>query len=253
MEEIAKGLVIGVGAGVTTAAILGAWRWFIRVRDRREQIPYIRDLIASQREKILSATDLPPYKPGGGPVPADCLRFVFFANFRALYLLRYLRERPRLRIRKCLPCKKILTDVDRAMTDLTLRERGIMPLGIAQSLFEKLQGLRWLRLPNRNEGIVASAGDLTSAGGRHWLATLPAKSQAQKLPVSVRTETGAHSRGGHFDDDRRSGGESVLRREVLTDEPVRGGRGMWRRVPSRDLAAGREECVDRSQEPIELA
>ena len=87
MEEIAKGLVIGVGAGVTTAAILGAWRWFIRVRDRREQIPYIRDLIASQREKILSATDLPPYKPGGGPVPADCLRFVFFRELQSALLV----------------------------------------------------------------------------------------------------------------------------------------------------------------------
>ena len=44
--DIAKGLIIGVGAGVTTAAILGARRWCIRRGERREQIPYIRNLIA---------------------------------------------------------------------------------------------------------------------------------------------------------------------------------------------------------------
>ena len=158
MEEIAKGLVIGVGAGVTTAAILGAWRWFIRVRDRREQIPYIRDLIASQRGKILSATDLPPYKPGGEPVPADCLRFVYFRELQSALLVALSSRATALTYKEVSSLQKILADVDRAMTDLTLRERGIMPLGIAQSLFETLQGLRWLRLPNRNEGTVASGG-----------------------------------------------------------------------------------------------
>ena len=158
MEEIAKGLVIGVGAGVTTAAILGAWSWLIRIRDRREQIPYIRDLIASQREKILSATDLPPFKPGGEPLPADCLRFVFFRELQSALLVALSSRATALSYKEVSSLQKILADVDRAMTDLPLRERGIMPLSIAQSLFEELHALKWLRLPDRSEGIVPSGG-----------------------------------------------------------------------------------------------
>ena len=158
MHEIVKGLVIGVGAGVTTAAILGAWHWLIRFRDRREQIPYIRDLIAGQREKILSATDLSPVKAGGEPVPADCLRFVFFRELQSALLVALSSRATALTYKEVSSLQKILADIDRVMTDLPLRERGIMPLSIAQSLFVELQGLSWLRLPDRSDGIVASSG-----------------------------------------------------------------------------------------------
>ena len=56
--EILKALIIGAAASLTATAILGLRNWCIRYRDRRDQIPYIGDLIASQMDRILSATDL---------------------------------------------------------------------------------------------------------------------------------------------------------------------------------------------------
>ena len=149
MQEIVKGLLVGVGAGVTTAAILGVWRWFIRFRDRREQIPYIRDLIASEMERILSATDLPHPAAGQGMVPADSIRFVFYRQLQSALLVALSSRATALTYKEVSALQKILADVDRAMTDLPLRERGIMPLTIAQSFYNELQILSWLKLPNR--------------------------------------------------------------------------------------------------------
>ena len=149
MQDIAEGLIIGVGAGVTTAAILGIWHWAIRWLHRREQIPYIRDLITTQRDRILSATDLPPLEPGQNPVPADHLRFVFFRELQSTLLVALSSRATALTYKEISSLQKILADVDRAMTDLPLRERLVFPLAIAQSFFGQLESLTWLRLPNR--------------------------------------------------------------------------------------------------------
>ena len=147
MLDIAKGLIIGVGAGVTTAAILGVWRWFIRFRDRRDQIPYIRDLIMMQAERILRANDLPPPAPGEASVPADRIRYVFFRELQSALLVAHSSRATALTYKEISSLQKILADIDRAMTDLTLRERGIMPLTLAQSFYDQLKALSWLRLP----------------------------------------------------------------------------------------------------------
>ena len=145
--DIAKGFIIGVGAGLTTAAILGLRSLFIRFLDRREQIPYIRNLITMQTERILSATDLPPPASGKEPIPADCLRFVFFRELQSALLVALSSRATALTYKEVSSLQKILADIDRAMTDLTLRERGILPLTLAQSFYKQLKALSWLRLP----------------------------------------------------------------------------------------------------------
>ena len=147
LQEIVKGLIVGVGASLTASAILGFRHWFIRYRDRREQIPYIRDIIASQRVKILSAIDLPPPSPGGDPIPADGLRFVYFRELQSALLVALSSRATALTYKEVSSLHKSLADIERAMTDLTLGERGIMPLTIAQSFFRSLQSLSWLGLP----------------------------------------------------------------------------------------------------------
>ena len=147
--DVAKGLIIGVGAGVTTAAILGVWHWSIRFRNRCEQIPYIRNLITTQVERILSATDLPPPAPGQGPVPGDRVRYVFFRELQSALLVALSSRATALTYKEIFSLQKILTDIDRTMTDLPLHERGILPLTIAQSFYEQLEALSWLGLPKR--------------------------------------------------------------------------------------------------------
>ena len=150
LQEIWKGLFIGVGAGVTTAAILGLWRWFIRFLDRREQITYIRDLIASQMERITSAIDVPPSQPGGEPIPADRVRFVYFREFQTVLPVVLTWRATALTYKEVSSLQRTLADVERTMTDLPLQKHGIFPLSIAQSLFERLQSLSWLGLPKKD-------------------------------------------------------------------------------------------------------
>lgn len=147
MQEIIEGLIIGVGAGVTTAAILGAWRWLIRYRDRREQIPYIRDLIANQIKRILSATDLPPLEPGMEKIPADCIRFVYVREFQSALLVALSSRATALTYQEVSSLQKVLADLERAMTDLPLRKRGVLPEAIARSYYDSFQKLSWLGLP----------------------------------------------------------------------------------------------------------
>ena len=149
MVDIVEGLIIGVGAGVTTAAILGIWRLFIRFRDRREQIPYIRNLITTQIDRILSATDLPSPTSGQESIPANSIRFVFFRELQSALLVALSSRATALTYQEVSSLQKILADIDRVITDLPLRKRGIMPLTIAQSFFEQLQALSWLGLPDK--------------------------------------------------------------------------------------------------------
>ena len=82
--NIVDGLIIGVGAGLTTALILGAWRLFSRWRDRGEQISYIRDLVAKQAEAMLTANHLPPPpEVGGEPIHADFIRYAIFCRLQS--------------------------------------------------------------------------------------------------------------------------------------------------------------------------
>ena len=118
-------------------------------RAPREQIPFFRNLITTQTERILSATDLPPPAPGQEPVPADCVRFVFFRELQSALLVALASRATALSYQEVFSLQTILADIDRAMNDLPLRERGIMPLPIAESFFNKLTALAWLGLPAR--------------------------------------------------------------------------------------------------------
>ena len=149
LVEILKGLLIGAGASLTATVILGLRSWLIRYRNRREQIPYIRDLLTSQMDRILSATDLPPYKPGAEPIAADRVRFAYFNELRTALLVALSSRATALTYKEVSSLHKIIADNDRIMTDLTLNERGIMPLARAQPFFASLQSLSWLGMPNK--------------------------------------------------------------------------------------------------------
>ena len=149
MENITEGLIVGVGAGVTTFAILGMWHLLIRWLKRREQIPYIRDLITNQRERILSATDILPSELGQNPIPADCVRFVFFRELQSALLVALSSRATALTYKEVSSLQNSLAEFDRVTTDLSLSESRVFPLAIAQSFFDQLESLTWLRLPNR--------------------------------------------------------------------------------------------------------
>ena len=80
-------------------------------------------------------------------IRADRLRFVFFRELQSALLVALSSRATALTYKEVSSLQKILADIDRTMTDLTLQERGILPLTIAQSFDEQLKALSWLRLP----------------------------------------------------------------------------------------------------------
>ena len=150
-HEILNGLIIGIGAGITTTVIIGIYHWFIKYRNRQEQISHIRNFIEPQIERILTATDIPPHASGRKPIPADCVRFVYFRELESTFHVALSSRVTALTYKEIFSLQKIFVDIDRAITDLTLRERGILPLTIAESFYQKLKDLDWLKLPDRDE------------------------------------------------------------------------------------------------------
>ena len=146
MSKIAEGLIIGVGAGLTTAIMLGIGHLLIRYLQRREQTTYIRNLIAEQAKAILTADDLPHPEPGGNPIPADCVRYVIFRKLQSDLEVAISSRATALKYHELSALRKIMASTDRTLTDLPLHDRKIMPLGIAKGFYDLVLGLRWLGL-----------------------------------------------------------------------------------------------------------
>ena len=143
MIDVAEGLLIGVGAGLTTTLILGMYQWFSRYLKRCEQITYIREFIDTQIRRILDATDLPSPE-GQEQIPADCVRFVYFRALQSELQVALSTRVTALTYKEVSSLQSVLANIERVMSDLTLIKRGVMPLHLAQSLNEQFQDLNWL-------------------------------------------------------------------------------------------------------------
>ena len=148
MIEIAKGLLIGVGAGLTTTFILGMYRFCSRRQDRSEQITYIREFIDTEIRRILDATDLATPE-GREPITADRLRLVYFRGLQSELKVALSNRVTALTYKEVSSLQLVLTNFERAITDLSLIERGVIPLHLCQTLHKQFQDLIWLGLPKK--------------------------------------------------------------------------------------------------------
>lgn len=145
---VAEGLIIGVGSGLTTTLIVGSWRLHARSRDRRKQMGFIRNLVASKFEQILSATDLPPPEPGEPPPSADNVRFGFIRELQSRLQVALSSRATELTYEEVAPLHEFLAALDRVFADIPqLRERFILPLPMARNFYDDLQSVSWLKLP----------------------------------------------------------------------------------------------------------
>ena len=150
MDEIVQGLFIGIGAGVTTSIILGIGHLFVRLRDRHEQISYIRDLIVTKAELMFSATDIEVPHVKEKPIPGDLVRFTYFRDLRSSLLVALSSRATTLSYKEVSSLQKVLADIDRLMSDLTLNKGKTMPMTIAKKFYDNLQSLNWLGLPDKS-------------------------------------------------------------------------------------------------------
>ena len=157
MSNIVEGLVIGVGAGVTTAITLGIWHLLIWCWQRREQKTYIRNLIAGSVKAILTANDKPHPKPGENPIPADCIRYVIFRKLQSDLDVAISSRATALKYHELSALREVMAGIDLALTSLTMHDRKFMLLTIAESFYDGVRGLRWLGLPRDLRADVSHA------------------------------------------------------------------------------------------------
>ena len=148
--DVMQGLVIGVGAGVTTSVIIGAWHWVGKVIARREQTSYIRKIITSYANDIFSATDLPPPpEPGMGPIPVEAVIFLHYNTFQKTLQVALSYRASALNYKRLASLQEKLASAEKTMSNLTLQKRKILPLKFAAGFYEEFQKLDWLKLPDR--------------------------------------------------------------------------------------------------------
>ena len=148
MIEIAKALLIGVGAGLTTTLILGMYRLRSRRQDRSEQITYLRELIDTHIRLMLDAIDV---QSTAGLIvrTAAHARFAHFGALQSELQVALSTRVTALTYKEVSSLQRVLTNIERAMKELHQNEHRIMHLRLAQDLYEQFQDLNWLGLPKK--------------------------------------------------------------------------------------------------------
>ena len=149
MADIGQGIIVGVSAGIVTSVILGIYSWLVRRRDRLEQVRYIRHFVTTHMRTILKATTLPSPEQGKNEIPADMVRFASFREFQAEIDATVSHRASALSYMEIHSLQKIMKTTSKSMTDLTLQERKVLPLSIAESIWDNFQKLEWLDLPGK--------------------------------------------------------------------------------------------------------
>jgi len=149
VTDISQGIIVGVSAGVVTSAILGIRSWLFRWRARREQVRHIRHLVATHMQTILQAAALPPPVQGEKGIPADIVRFSYFRAFQAQLDATVSHRASALSYTETYSLQEITKTTSKTMTDLTLQERKVLPLPMAESMWHCFRDLEWLDLPKK--------------------------------------------------------------------------------------------------------
>ena len=97
---------------------------------------------------ILTANDKPHPKPGENPIPADCYRYVIFRKLQSDLDVAISSRATALKYHELSALREVMASIDLALTGLTLHDRKIMPLTIAESFYDGVRRLRWLGLPS---------------------------------------------------------------------------------------------------------
>ena len=152
LVTIATGVGIGVGVGVTTALILGVYRWVVRYRDRREQMNYIREVVVTNLERILSAGREMPSEAIEVPdskmrITADHIRFPLFRALEDELEVTLSYRATALTYKEIAPLKRVLATTHRVMTDLSMYKYKILPSTIAEKLHNQFMEIDWLKMP----------------------------------------------------------------------------------------------------------
>ena len=115
----------------------------------RLQIDYIRELVATHFDNIFSAAILPPPEEGQSPIPADVVRFAHFREFETALEVAINSRSSSLEDTSRSDLELAVANMKRAVNDLGLLERKVLPLNIAEQFYESFQKLQWLELPKR--------------------------------------------------------------------------------------------------------
>lgn len=145
-DELVAGLVIGVGSGLTTTLIIGTWHQVVKWRERREQMEFLQSLITTSLERILHASEITTIVPGKEEISGDAVRYIYFSDFYHAITVSLNFRAGRLNYQEISSLRHELSDFHRVVGDLTLSERKVLPLNLANDLYKRLRKLNWLGL-----------------------------------------------------------------------------------------------------------
>ena len=91
---------------------------------------------------------LPLPEQGREGIPADRVRFTYFREFQAVMVATVSHRTSALSYKETYALQEIMMTTSKTMTDLTLEERKVLPLPIAESIWASFRKLKWLDLPD---------------------------------------------------------------------------------------------------------
>lgn len=145
-ELVARGLLIGVGVGITNALILGAYQRWKRYRTRREEIRYIRRFLKEFFERNGNVT--PPVHAGDAPT-ADQFRFALVRRDAAELDVAIGHRTSGLDTDEVFELRKNHRSLSDMVAQLDAAIDGLPPLSLPmlREVYRGFADIKWLELP----------------------------------------------------------------------------------------------------------
>ena len=135
-------IIEGITIAVVAAIILGSYQWLSKRIAQREQMRYIRDIIAEGHEKVRDAIPI-------GGMSMDAVRFTVFEHILREVNAALAHRIDRLDYRQKYKLQKVILDVSAFMSALGIGagEGQKIPGGVKfyeQHFFAKVRAVEWL-------------------------------------------------------------------------------------------------------------
>ncbi|MCY3726506.1 MAG: hypothetical protein OXF95_07720 [Rhodobacteraceae bacterium] len=146
-QSIFEGLVIGTGAGLTTAILIGLYSFTVNKYKRREQIGFIRNIVNRKMQEIISVQELEA--PDKSRINPGTIRYAIYQSFQRELHTLFLHRSTKLKYHEKYSIELILENFDGILKNLTLEKSKFIPLEFAEKLQEEFMALKWLGMPKK--------------------------------------------------------------------------------------------------------
>ena len=142
-----RGLVIGVGAGITNGPLFAAYNRWDKYKTKQKQVQFIHDCVVKNFIKIYNAEDLPPPAPSEQPVSKDIIRFALYGNFQTELQAAASYRTTALDYAQVSDLQQTIEKSNIFLNNLDIPNERLAPINLYRQLYSSFAALEWLRLP----------------------------------------------------------------------------------------------------------